>query len=142
MTGHDPRGAAVAELEGEHARMLLLVQQARVALVDGDVAAARAALDALAMLHAQHAAREERDLLPRIGEDARWQAKVYLAEHRKLEQLGDALRERLAAHPSHVEDRVLRLALIDAHHPLQHLMEHHFAREEQGVFVECLDPDA
>lgn len=30
----------------------------------------------------------------------------------------------------------LRLALIDASLPVLHLLEHHFEREEKGLFVE------
>ncbi len=130
--------ATVAALTDEHARMLALVQQGRLALLDGDGAAARAVHDTLATLHAHHAEQEERDVLPRLGEGARWPVKVYAAEHDKLAQLATALRARLADVPAHIDDRALRLALIDAHHPLQHLMEHHFAREEQGLFDECL----
>jgi hemerythrin-like domain-containing protein len=118
----------------EHCRLLATVQQARLALLDGDLAEARRAHADLQRLLSAHAEREERVLIPDIPASARWQAAVYLAEHRKIAQLAAGLRRRLDA--SGPPDGPTRLALLDAYHPFVHLLEHHFAREEQALFVD------
>ena len=124
----------VRQLLDEHRRMLDTVQQARLALLDGDLAEARLAHADLQRLLSAHAEREERVLIPDIPVSARWPAAVYLAEHHKIAQLAAGLRRRLDA--SGPPDGPTRLALLDAHHPFVHLLEHHFAREEQALFVD------
>lgn len=123
----------VARLQAEHRDMLGLAQRARLAVIDGDLAAARKAHAELRQLLEIHAALEESELLPHVPAIARWKPPVYLAEHRRIDQLAAGLRRRLAdAGPL---DGPTRLALLDAHHPLLHLLEHHFEREEQDLFI-------
>ena len=93
-------------------------------------------LRALHALQAEHIAAEESDLIPRLGASARWSARVYLAEHTKLAAMTEEWRARLARLPAHIVEPERRLALLDASLPLQHLLEHHFEREEKGLFVE------
>lgn len=123
----------VARLLAEHRGMLGLVQRARLAVIDGDLAAVRSAHAELRQLLDGHASLEESTLLPHVPAAARWQPVVYLAEHRRIEQLAAGLRRRLA--DTGPLDGPTRLALLDAHHPLVHLLEHHFEREEQELFA-------
>ncbi|MDE2119859.1 MAG: DUF488 family protein [Betaproteobacteria bacterium] len=129
--------AALRErLVGEHARILALMVELRVALVRGDAEAARAMFDELAALHQEHAELERTRLFPALPRAARWPLRTYEAEHDKLEQQLQALRERLRAAPARLRSPRQRLELADATLPLQHLLEHHFEREHKGLFVE------
>ena len=116
--------------------MLALLEQARAELLDGAVADARDALQRLGAMQQAHIAHENAALIPRLGPTARWPARVYLAEHTKLETMHADLLALLAPLPAHCTDARLRLALLDAHAPYKHLLEHHFAREQQGLFTE------
>lgn len=130
-------GAALAHrLEQEHARLLEGLIEVRLALLAGRVDSARTGLDRMAALHREHAALEERLLFPALPRSARWPLRTYEAEHRKLVEMVQALRERLQAQPARLRDARRRLQLLDDALPLQHLMEHHFAREEQGLLRE------
>lgn len=123
-------------LVGEHARILALMVELRVALVRGDAEAARGMLDELGALHHEHAELERTLLFPALPRAARWPLRTYEAEHDKLEQQLLALRERLRAAPARLRSPRQRLELADAALPLQHLLEHHFEREHKGLFVE------
>ena len=124
------------DLEGQHTEMLDVLQQERLALLTGDIGAARHLLDRLHRLQQDHIAHEEAQLIPRLPPLARWPAKVYLAEHSKLGVMLGELRTALAPLPAQVSDASTRLTLIDAHMPFKHVLEHHFEREEKGLFVE------
>ena len=124
------------DLEGQHTAMLELLQQERLAVLTGDLAAARDLLDRLQMLQQEHIAYEEATLIPRLPPDARWPAKVYLAEHSKLGSMLDELRTTLAPLPAQVSDASTRLTLIDGHMAFKHVLEHHFEREEKGLLIE------
>lgn len=126
----------IAHLCKQHDAMLQTMQRMRLAMLAGDITSARAARDALHALQAEHIAAEESDLIPRLGASARWSARVYLAEHTKLAAMTEEWRARLARLPAHIVEPERRLALLDASLPLQHLLEHHFEREEKGLFVE------
>jgi hypothetical protein len=123
-------------LPGQHVAMLEAMQRMRLGLLAGDMSAARAARDALRHLHAAHIAIEEAEWIPKLPATARWQAKVYLAEHAKLAAMLDEWQGVLARQPDRLDQPERRLALLDASLPLQHLLEHHFEREEKGMFVE------
>ncbi len=131
-----PEAGLLARLRAEHARMLGLVDEARLALVRGDAGAARDACECLAQLHRGHAALEESMLLPGLPRAARWPSRTYEAEHAKAAHTLCELQQRLAAAPAHLRGARQRLQLIDAALPLRHVLEHHFAREEQGLFAE------
>ncbi len=123
----------------EHARMLALLDESRIELVRGDAAAARLLLDRLVALHGEHARLEQQWLFPALPRAARWPVRTYEAEHARLEQLLGDLRARLLAAPARLRSPRQRLELCDAALPLQHLLEHHFEREQQGLFVEVAE---
>ena len=125
-----------AVLRHEHAPLLATLQRILLALVDGSLDVAQAGHLLLREQLLAHARREERDLLPHLPHDARWPARVYIAEHRHIATLLLEAAERVNGHPAYVGDPATRLRLLDAHHVLRHVLEHHFAREEQGLFVE------
>ncbi len=130
-------------LEGEHARLLSLIDDARLALLRGDAQGAREVLEAMATLHAAHAHLEEARLFPSLPRAARWPRRTYEAEHEALAQALDALRQRLRDLPARIRPARQRLELIDAALPLRHLLEHHFEREEKGLFEDLgLSPGA
>ncbi len=124
------------DLVADHEQMLGIMRRARLALLLGDIAQARESLGALHELQQAHIAHEEGALIPRLPASARWAAKVYLAEHGKLSAMLTEWRHALSTLPSRLSDGEERLALLDATLPLQHLLEHHFEREEKGLFVD------
>lgn len=128
---------SVSVLLHEHAVMLHTMRMMRLTLLNGQIDQARHALDALHKQHAAHIAAEEAQWIPRISAGARWQPKVYLAEHAKLGEMLLDWRHRLAALDHKITDAAARLGLLDASLPLQHLLEHHFEREEKGMFADA-----
>ena len=123
-------------LPAQHVTMLEAMQRMRLGLFAGDMTEARAARDVLQGLHAAHIAIEETELIPKLPATARWPAKVYLAEHAKLATMLDEWRDILARQPGRLDRPEQRLALLDASLRLQHLLEHHFEREEKGLLIE------
>lgn len=136
--GRAPRatGGLRERLLGEHARILSGLDDARLALLRGDAAGARAALDALAAVHAEHARLEETLLFAALPRAARWPRRTYEAEHAALAQALGALRDSLRELPARLRSPRQRLQLVDSALPLRHLLEHHFEREEKGLFEE------
>ena len=131
------KSAAIPEdLQREHSAMLQILHAACCAVIEGELAGARARLDALGDLQARHIRYEEQVLLPRLPPHPRWTAAVYLAEHRKLESLLQRIRAQWRMLPPRLDDPAQRLAALDALHPLRHVLEHHFEREEQALFGE------
>ena len=120
----------------EHATMLHTLHAACCAVITGELAAARIQLDALDRLQAQHIRHEEQVLLPRLPRHPRWTAAVYLAEHRRLESLLQRIRAQWRTLPPRLDDPAQRLAVLDALHPLRHVLEQHFEREERALFDE------
>ena len=124
------------DLIGQHQQILELLQQERLALLDGQVSRARDVLVQLRELQETHIAQEESELIPYLPGSARWPARVYLAEHRKLEAMLGKLQFALQPLPAQLADGATRLALLDIHAPFMHVLEHHFEREEKGLLVE------
>jgi len=124
------------DLTGQHQQMLQLLQEGRLALLDGKVSHARDTLEQLRVLQEMHVAQEESQLIPYLPESARWPAGVYLAEHRKLAAMLGKLQLALEPLPAQVTDGATRLALLDIHAPYKHVLEHHFEREEKGLLIE------
>lgn len=124
------------DLPAQHVAMLAAMQRMRLGLLAGDVTEARAARDVLQGLHAAHIAIEETELIPQLPAAARWPAKVYLAEHAKLAAMLGEWRDTLARQPARLDQPEQRLALLDASLLMQHLLEHHFEREEKGLLIE------
>ena len=125
------------DIPAQHVAMLAAVQRMRLGLLAGDLVEARAARDLLQGLHAAHIGLEETALIPKLPTSARWSAKVYLAEHAKLSAMLGECREILARQPDRLDPPEQRLVLLDASAPLQHLLEHHFEREEKGLLIEA-----
>lgn len=124
------------ELTMQHSQMLDLLQAERLAILDGDVARARALLARLDELQHAHLVDEESRLIPSLPESARWHARIYVAEHRKLCTMMIELRAGLDALPAYLADGGARLAVLDSQIPFKHVLEHHLEREEKGLFVE------
>lgn len=125
----------------EHERLEALLQVHLLELIGGDFAQAAMQFTQWRAQLAQHIAIEERDLLPHLPLDARWAAKVYVAEHERIVLLADGYAARLAqvlADPP--EDGPTRrraaLWLIDAAHPLRHVLDHHHQREHGAMALE------
>ncbi|MFO1516757.1 MAG: hemerythrin domain-containing protein [Lysobacterales bacterium] len=119
---------------------LLAVLDALIALRPARAAAAFARFAAL--LDA-HLFAEESELLPRLAAlpAPRWAPALYLAEHAKLRQLCARYTQTLAGAAARTPAtaalrRRQALDLIDALHPLRHVLEHHQQREEQGLLAE------
>ena len=119
---------------------LLAVLDALIALRPARAAAAFARFAAL--LDA-HLFAEESELLPRLAAlpAPRWAPALYLAEHAKLRQLCARYTQTLAGAAARTPAtaalrRRQALDLIDALHPLRHVLEHPQQREEQGLLAE------
>lgn len=124
------------DLTEQHQQMLHLLQEQRLALLDGKVAHARDLLQQLRELQEVHIEQEEDELIPYLPASARWPARVYLAEHRKLSAMLGKLQRTLQPLPAQVTDGATRLELLDLHAPFSHVLEHHFEREEKGLLIE------
>jgi len=85
----------------------------------------------------RHMRLEEEHLLPRCEHaQARWPARVYRAEHRRIEQLMERTAEQLTnARRLGITPAAL-ISLLDEERTLKHLLEHHHEREEKGLFGE------
>ena len=124
------------DIGAQHAHLLRLLQQERLTLLAGEIAQARDLLALMQALQETHIADEEKRLLPRLPQSARWPARIYIAEHQKLTSMLADLRAALAPLSARIEDGATRLALLDAQMPFKHVLEHHFEREEKGLLVE------
>ncbi|EQD63839.1 hypothetical protein B2A_02200 [mine drainage metagenome] len=124
------------DIGAQHAHLLRLLQQERLALLAGEIAQARDLLASMQALQETHIADEENLLIPRLSQSARWPARIYIAEHRKLASMLADLRAALKPLSARIEDGATRLALLDAQMPFKHVLEHHFEREEKGLLVE------
>jgi len=66
----------------------------------------------------------------------RWEARVYLAEHRRLEELVDKVCAHLAAIRRRGIKPAMLIGLLDQEKTLKHVLEHHHEREEKGLYGE------
>lgn len=136
--------AQVEAIALEHAAVDRLLAAHLDAVMACDFAAALRAFDAFADALRAHLASEERLLLPRLDAVAapHWASRVYQLEHDRIRLLLNHQRTRLVHAAAPVADaaagRARALALIDAIHPLRHLLEHHQQREEQALFPELV----
>lgn len=89
-----------------------------------------------------HIEFEERHLLPhcRVGR-LRWAREVYLAEHRRIEQLLRKAMDGLALARRSEMTAAAIIALLDGEKTLKHVVEHHHEREENGLFAELRGAD-
>lgn len=85
-----------------------------------------------------HIEFEERHLLPHCrGGRSRWAPEVYLAEHRRIEQLLRKALDRLARASRSETTAAAIVALLDGEHTLKHVVEHHHEREEKGLLQDA-----
>jgi iron-sulfur cluster repair protein YtfE (RIC family) len=138
-----PLADALAELAVEHETLEALLAAHLDRVVAGDFAAALQRFDAFASRLRAHLRREEATLFPALAQHPapRWPLRVYQAEHDRLRLLLCRHRRRLeapaaAAAEDPIRRRAEALALIDAIHPLRHVLEHHQQREHSGLFAE------
>lgn len=127
-----------APLRAEHARLEDLLEAHLLEVIGGDLARAEAAFTHWRAELSGHIATEERALLPYLPPDARWPAKVYIAEHERIRLLADEYAARLAqvraAPPEgEMQQRHAALWLIDAAHALRHVLDHHHQREHEAM---------
>lgn len=125
----------------EHERLEALLQAHLLELIGGGLEQAAAQFQEWRAQLAQHITIEERDLLPHLPSDARWAAKVYVAEHERIALLADeyaARFQQVVANPpeGELQRRRAALWLIDAAHPLRHVLDHHHQREHGALALE------
>ncbi|MBU6460615.1 MAG: hemerythrin domain-containing protein [Proteobacteria bacterium] len=123
----------------EHERLREHFQHYRLALFSGEIRQARFLLDQFRTELMDHAQIEENLWLPRLKPDARWPARVYLAEHRKLEEMVGSLLGDLERLPDEMHDARQLLQLLEWGMAFKHVLEHHFEREEKALFQEVAD---
>lgn len=133
--------ADTTTLVDQHDELEQLMEAHREALVGLRFRAAMQRFAAWRALLERHLQAEDRWLLPALPAGARWASKVYEDEHRLLRELCEAHGERLQraraeAPKTPAARRRLALGLIDAVHPLRHVLEHHHQREEQALLLE------
>ena len=130
-----------AELEevllGVHQRLAMLLRAHQVAVIDRDLAVARARWNEFASLLDAHITDEEELLLPlfaeRGGEQLQSPPRQFQAEHAKMRVLVDQLTTTLGAMeppPSH--DQVLEL--LERESRFRGLMMHHDLRERHVLY--------
>lgn len=134
--------ALLHDIASEHDALDALMATHLDRLLAGDLAAALETFDAFAQALCDHMACEEQALFPRLAAlpAPRWKVGVYQAEHDRLRLLAAGQRERLvdAAREGGcgAQLRARILALLDAAHPLRHVLDHHQQREASGLLAE------
>lgn len=127
--------------QAAHRPLEALLRRHLLALIAGDFEGAlRDYLDWLQALQA-HVTLEETRLFPAIPADARWPARVYRLEHKRILELAQdqlLLLRQVAARPPQRPEQAhgTALDLLDAAHALRHLLEHHHQREEKALAQE------
>ncbi|HET7675070.1 MAG TPA: hemerythrin domain-containing protein [Gammaproteobacteria bacterium] len=120
----------------EHAALVELFQLHQEALITRRWGRAAQLLREYRQRLTVHIGVEEEWLLPALPDTARWNRDVYQAEHRKLEQLLEALAAQFSAARRHGVKPALIIRLIEDERVVKHLMEHHHEREEKALFAE------
>lgn len=134
MLSFDP----VTTLADEHVALAQLFARHQEALVTRAWARAARLLDHYRKRLQYHIQLEEHYLLPYCVEErapGRWQAHVYIAEHRRLEELLSKAGKRLAVARRRGVTAAALIALLDEEKTLKHVVEHHYQREEISLFT-------
>lgn len=125
-------------IERVHERLEAIFLAHQDALVRGDLEGAQKALARYRAGLEQHIQDEETHLLPRYDAAAhprRWQADVFVAEHRKLLELLGELEVALGPlNPASESWPRALVVVLEAEATLKGVAEHHHAREEQALF--------
>ncbi|MGA9852269.1 MAG: hemerythrin domain-containing protein [Gammaproteobacteria bacterium] len=133
MLAFDP----ITTLADEHVALAQLFARHQEALVTRAWARAARLLDHYQKRLQYQIQLEERFLLPYCVEEkapGQWQARVYMAEHRRLEELLHKAGVRLAAARRRGVTSAGLIALLDEEKTLKHVVEYHYQREEIALF--------
>lgn len=123
--------------EQEHAALRKMFALHQEALVTRAWARAAHLLEHYRKRLRQHIRLEERYLLPYCPEEKtadQWPARVYLAEHRRAEELLDKAVARLALARRRGVKPAALIALLDQEKTLKNLVDHHDDRENMALF--------
>ncbi|MDE2069731.1 MAG: hemerythrin domain-containing protein [Gammaproteobacteria bacterium] len=134
MLSFDP----FAVLADEHAVLTQLFARHQAALVTRAWARAARLLDSHRKRLAQHIELEEHYLLPYCPREKlpnQWPARVYSAEHQRIQELASKLNLRFAKLRRRGVTTTTLIALLDEEKTLKHILGHHHAREETALFV-------
>jgi hemerythrin-like domain-containing protein len=127
-------------LKQEHLAIDRLFQSHQEMLLDRSWARALRLLEYYQQLLESHIKFEDGILLPYCIADAiapiRWKAQIYLAEHRRIEELVNKVRVRLAAIRRRGMKSSMLIGLLDQEGTIKHVLEHHHEREEKGIYDE------
>lgn len=111
----------------------------QTALLDRDVAGARAALARWREMLAAHMAEEEARILPvyaaRCPQPPGGQTQMFLDEHRKLRELADDATTRTDALDAAGPAPAAILALLDRETMLKNYLDHHDRRERSFLYA-------
>lgn len=127
-----------AALADEHAALTQLFARHQAALVMRAWARAARLLDSHRKRLARHIELEERYLLPYCPREKRpnhWPARVYSAEHERIQELAGRLKLRFAKLRRRGVSTAALIALLDEEKTLKHILEHHHVREEIALFA-------
>lgn len=127
----------ITVLSNEHVELTHLFTRHQEALVTRSWARAARLLDYYQKRLQYHIGLEERYLLPYCAEekaDGHWQAHVYIAEHRRLEELLRKTSTRLAVARRRGVSSAALIALMDEEKTLKHVAQHHHQREDMALF--------
>ena len=134
MLSFDPFTA----LADEHAALTQLFARHQAALIMRAWARAARLLDSHQKRLARHIKLEERYLLPYCPREKlpnQWPARVYSAEHQRIQELASKLSLRFAKLRRRGVTSAALIALLDEEKTLKHILEHHHAREEMALFA-------
>ena len=127
-------------LKQEHAVIDRLFQSHQEMLLDRSWAKALRLLEHYQQLLESHIEFEDSILLPDCITDSiepvRWKARVYLAEHRGVEELVNEARTRLVTIRRRGIKSSMLIELLDQERTVKHVLEHHHEREEKGIYDE------
>jgi len=122
----------------QHVAFTHLFARHQEALLDRRLDDATRLLEEYAEQLREHIALEERCLLPKCAalDSVRWPPRVYLAEHRRIEQLLARAGERLRCGMQGGITAAVLISILDEERTLKRLVEHHHEREETALFSE------
>lgn len=124
----------------EHKAVTNLFRRHQETLLARDWARAARLLACYQKRLATHIRLEDELLLPYANtagdRKLRWDAHVYMVEHRKLLELTCELDNKLATARRRGITPAMLIDLLDEEMTLKHVFEHHHEREEKGLFEE------
>ncbi|MCK6416927.1 MAG: hypothetical protein L6Q63_15560 [Giesbergeria sp.] len=133
-----PTTPAPGHFERQHERLDALLLAHLLDVAGADFVSALQHLQQWHRSLQAHIAIENSRLLPHVPEGARWAARVYLLEHKRIALLAEEYIARVQAvarqaPPDETARRRAVLMLLDAAHALRHVLEHHHEREHTAL---------